>query len=274
MSAAARRKGISCSQVGLTRTGGARGACGYLFRRHDRRTGRLSGMAHARADGQRVPGCGDREPERLIRPGHADAASRDRPPQRGSMCHRAVHDTAAAYLGDPVPGMALTRTVQARERDYHREAGRRAVNSGRNLFQPACPVRVIFRRHTASVLHHLAGGHTSAVVRLPPRRETTTMNANGRRSRRLQNVKHLHWTRAGNRLPASACRDGRQYRAGQLDVPDDRPSRFTVVPKVVRCAGAYLCGVFGAGGTTMSGLSSYRQPSRPRALRSGRVRRG
>jgi hypothetical protein len=56
---------------------------------------------------------------------------------------------------------------------------------------------------------------------------------------RLQNVKHLHWPRASNRLPASACRDGRQYRAEQLDVPDDRPGRFTVVAKIVRITAAH-----------------------------------
>ena len=106
VSAAARRKGNSCSAgaSGLAGTGGARGAaCGYLFRRQGRRTRRLGGMALARADGQGVPGCGDREPECRIRPGQADTASRDRPPQRGSMRHRAAHNAAAAYLGNPVP---------------------------------------------------------------------------------------------------------------------------------------------------------------------------
>ena len=154
-----RKERHSRSPAGLTGTAGSRGAaCGYLFRRHGRRTGQLGGMAPACADGQHVPGCGDREPERQIRPGHADAASRDRPPQRCSMRHRTAHNAAAAYLGNPIPGMALTHTAQTRQHDYRRQAGHRALNSGTNLSQPTRPVRVIFRRHTASVLHHLAEG--------------------------------------------------------------------------------------------------------------------
>lgn len=127
--------------------------------------------------------------------------------------------------------MALTCTAETRQRYYHREAGHRALNSGTNLSQPTCPVRVIFRRHTASVLHHLVEVHTSAVVRLHAQARDDHTERHGRQSLRSQKVNQLQWPRASNRLPAYACRDAVSIEPNKSICPDDRAGRFTIVPK-------------------------------------------
>lgn len=127
----------------------AAGTC--LFFVPGRHAGRLNSAALRRADDQDVPSCADSEPEREPRPGHADATGGNQLPQGRSVRHRVVRHLAAADLSHPIPRPSLTGAPQAQQSDHHSEARGRALKSGVNLLKPPCPVRVILRRHRASV---------------------------------------------------------------------------------------------------------------------------
>lgn len=92
------------------------------------------------------------------------AARRDRPSQRGSVCHRAACEAAAADLSDPVPGPPFTRVTQVRQPDDHRQASCCMLKPGVDLSQPPSPVRVILRRQPASVLRYQTKMNWSAAT--------------------------------------------------------------------------------------------------------------
>lgn len=150
--------------------------------RHEARARRLAVTVPGNSDGQHVPGSGDGEPEHRSRPRRAHPTRRDRPPQRCSVRHRAARDAAAADLGNPVPGPPITRAAQARQPDNHRHVGRCALKPGVDLSQPPSPVRVILRRHPASVLRHQAKMHSSAAMAGIPAGPSHPAGQSGQRS--------------------------------------------------------------------------------------------